>query len=330
VQAKPAQKETNRMKTIVGWMCTIILFSVACCSVLVMTSRRTVFALDTAPAACGDPAHRQFDFWTGDWEVFDVGSPTKVAHARIDSILKGCVLREDYRSTSGHEGQSFTIYDASRKLWHQTWVTNDGGLLEIEGRFEHGEMVLSGKNQKGEMVRGTWKPVNGEVREIAQKSANDGKTWDPWFDIVFRLAPEVANTAATAATDNAADEKKTVADLDTEYQLAVKRNDAATMERILSDDFLLVTSSGKTYTKSELLDEAKSGRTAYEHQEDTDKTVRVWGDTAVVVAKLWEKGTEDGKPFEYKLWFSDVYRHTPTGWRYVFAQSAYRPGDNVP
>lgn len=318
------------MKSTVDWLCTIILFSVAYCSVVVMISRRAVVAQDSAPATCGDAAYHQFDFWTGDWDVFDVGSPTKVAHARVDSILEGCVLREDYRSKNGHEGQSFTIYDASRKLWHQTWVTSDGVLLEIEGRFDKNEMVLSGKNQKGELVRGAWKAVNGEVREFAQKSADDGKTWDPWFDIMFRRATEVPSTPSAAAIDDATAEKKVVAALDAEYQEAVKRNDAVRMDRILSDNFILVTSSGKTYTKSELLDEAKSGRMVYEHQEDSDKTVRLWGDTAVVTAKLWEKGTEGGKPFEYKLWFSDVYRRTPTGWRYVFAQSAYRPGDSVP
>jgi ketosteroid isomerase-like protein len=83
------------------------------------------------------------------------------------------------------------------------------------------------------------------------------------------------------------------------------------------------------YTKGQLIDEEKSGRITYEHQEDTDKTVRLWGDTAVVTAKLWEKGTEDGKTFEHKLWFSDIYRRTVNGWRYVFAQSAYRPSENT-
>ncbi len=316
------------MKSTAGWLYTIVLFTFL--SSWIVVSGCTAFALDSVPTTCKDPAYHQFDFWAGNWDVFDVGSPTKVAHARIDSILEGCVLREDYRDTGGHEGQSFTIYDASRKLWHQTWVTSDGVLLEIEGRFEHNEMVLSGKNQKGELVRGAWKPVNGEVREFAQKSADDGKTWNPWFDIMFRRAREIPITSSTAATDDATDERKIVAALDTEYQEAVKRNEAGTMDRILSDDFILVTSSGKTYTKSELLDEAKSGRMVYEHQEDTDKTVRLWGDTAVVTAKLWEKGTEGGKPFEYKLWFSDVYRRTPVGWRYVFAQSAYRPGDSIP
>jgi len=37
-----------------------------------------------------------------------------------------------------------------------------------------------------------------------------------------------------------------VAALDTEYQAAVKANDVATMDRILADDFVLVTGLGKT------------------------------------------------------------------------------------
>jgi ketosteroid isomerase-like protein len=54
------------------------------------------------------------------------------------------------------------------------------------------------------------------------------------------------------------------------------------------------------------------------HQEDSDQTVRVWGDTAVVTAKLWAQGIEDGEPADYTLWFSDTYVRTPKGWSYVF------------
>jgi hypothetical protein len=36
-----------------------------------------------------------------------------------------------------------------------------------------------------------------------------------------------------------------IAALDTEYQAAVKNNDAVTMDRILADDFILVTGRGK-------------------------------------------------------------------------------------
>lgn len=144
---------------------------------------------------CAAPEYRQFDFWIGDWDVFDVGNPAQVARARVDVILGGCVLREDYQDTNGHKGQSFTIYDATRKVWHQTWVTNRGQLLEIEGKLQGDEMVLSGvDHSKGApgTVRGVWKPVQGNVRETAATSSDDGRTWKPWFDLMFR--PHVGKT----------------------------------------------------------------------------------------------------------------------------------------
>ena len=265
------------------------------------------------PVPCSAPEYRQFDFWAGDWDAFDRDGPaTPVARDHVDRILEACVLREEYQGTDGHKGQSFSIYDATRKVWQQTWVTNRGELLVIEGKFEQGKMVLSGEDRaKAALVRGEWKPEQGNVRETAVISKDGGKTWEPWFDLIFR--PNKGNRD---------DDEKTVAGLDTQYQAAVKENDAATMSVILADDYALVTGSGKTYSKADLLDEARSGRMHYERQEDTGQTVRVWGDTAVITAKLWEKGTDNGKPFDYWVWFSDTYVRTPAGWRYVFGQSS--------
>jgi ketosteroid isomerase-like protein len=118
-----------------------------------------------------------------------------------------------------------------------------------------------------------------------------------------------------------ADEKE-VAALDTLYQKAVKNNDVATMDRILSEDFVLVTGKGRTQTKADRLKESSSGNIVYEHQKDTNQAVRVWGNTAVVTAFLWAKGMDKGKAFDYKLWFSNVYVRAPTGWRYVFGQAS--------
>jgi ketosteroid isomerase-like protein len=126
----------------------------------------------------------------------------------------------------------------------------------------------------------------------------------------------------TNARPSATDDAATVAALDTKYQAAVEANDAAGMDSILADDFVLVTGRGKVFTKADLLDEARSKRTKYEYQRDSSQKVRVWGNTAVVTALLLEKGTDSGKPFEKRLWFSDTYVRTPRGWRYVFGQAS--------
>ena len=115
-----------------------------------------------------------------------------------------------------------------------------------------------------------------------------------------------------------------VAALDTAYQAAVEHNDAATMDRILADDFVLVLGTGTVHTKAELLEEARSKSITWDEQREIDgsQKVRVWGDTAVVTAKLRVKGTRDGKAFDRTLWFSDTYVRTASGWRYVFGQAS--------
>ena len=69
---------------------------------------------------------------------------------------------------------------------------------------------------------------------------------------------------------------------------------------------------------------ARDPKVAYSHQEDSRQTVRIWGGTAVLTALLWAAGTEDGRPFEYRVWFSDVYVCTPEGWRYSFGEVGAR------
>src|SRR5215831_18839839 len=64
------------------------------------------------------------------------------------------------------------------------------------------------------------------------------------------------------------------------------------MERIFADDSVLVTVNGRKQTKADLPKESSSGEITSEHQEDTDRTVRVWNDTAVVTALLWAKDAQ--------------------------------------
>ena len=113
-----------------------------------------------------------------------------------------------------------------------------------------------------------------------------------------------------------------VAALDTVYRAALKANDIAIMDQILADDFVLVNDQGASLTKADLINEAREKRTIYEEEgvEEGTQNVRVWRDTAVVTELLKIKGTEDQPPF--KVWFSETYVRTPTGWRCVFGQAS--------
>lgn len=135
--------------------------------------------------------------------------------------------------------------------------------------------------------------------------------------------PVVACISVCATVHAAsADARQIVAKLDTEFQAAVKANDAHTMQRILDEHMVLVLGNGTTNTRAELLQEAHDRAYIYERQEEDPgtQTVRVWGDTAIVTARLWVKGLNHTTPFDRHLWFSDTYVRTRKGWRYVFGQ----------
>jgi ketosteroid isomerase-like protein len=135
------------------------------------------------------------------------------------------------------------------------------------------------------------------------------------------LVISLASLAARAAAD---DPRQVVAKLDTEFQAAVKSNDAQTMDRILHKDMILILGNGTTNTRQELIQEARDKRIIYEQQDEDPgtQTVRVWGDTAVVTARLWVKGVSNGHAFDRRLWFSDTYVRTRDGWRYALGQAS--------
>ena len=128
---------------------------------------------------CGAPEHRQFDFWIGEWDVRNAAGRV-VGTNTITALHKGCALMENWTGAGGATGSSLNIYDASRKQWHQTWVDSSGSLLELDGNFADGAMVLrsaSGDN------RITWRVLpDGRVRQLWETSPDNGATWKTSFD----------------------------------------------------------------------------------------------------------------------------------------------------
>ena len=140
---------------------------------------------------CASPAHRAFDFWAGDWDGYDVGAEdTKAARVTVEKALDGCTLYETYEGTNGLAGRSLSIYDAARGAWHQTWVTNRGQLLQVDGRMDGDALVFEGTNPGAEgrptTIRVVFRPDKAGVRQTARTSTDGGKTWAQLFDMVFR------------------------------------------------------------------------------------------------------------------------------------------------
>jgi hypothetical protein len=164
-----------------------LVFSLAVAALAVAPARA-----DKPVAKCPAPEFRQFDFWLGDWDTFEVvGDTTKsIARTHVDLIAAGCAVHELYEQTDGLIGDSILSFDPVRKAWQQTWVTNGGSLMVLTGAFKDGAVTLEGEYHSGNgkklLNRITWKPEGNGVRESSVLSKDGGKTWEPNFDVLFK------------------------------------------------------------------------------------------------------------------------------------------------
>jgi hypothetical protein len=154
----------------------------------------TVEAAPVAGSRCDTPAHHQFDFWLGDWNVVSNGVPAGTNS--IVSIQGGCVLQENWKGAGngGITGTSFNVYDRDANRWHQTWVDASGTLLQLDGTWADGSMVLVGERPSpagsGSVLhRIAWTPdEDGSVRQLWEASQDGGKTWNVIFDGLYTRA----------------------------------------------------------------------------------------------------------------------------------------------
>lgn len=148
-----------------------------------------VAPLIAAAAPCDAGEHRQFDFWLGDWEVRTPDGKLAGTN-RIEREYGGCVLHERYTTGGSYSGESLNVYDAGRRVWHQTWVDTSGTLLLLEGGLRDGSMVLEGRTVGADAQttkhRITWTPSpDGTVRQFWESTDAQGR-WIPAFDGLYK------------------------------------------------------------------------------------------------------------------------------------------------
>ncbi|CAM1343786.1 hypothetical protein [Tenacibaculum amylolyticum] len=122
-------------------------------------------------SACTSPEYQQFDFWVGDWNVYDVNNKL-IGTNTILAMPNACAIQENWTSQNNASlGTSYSYYDNTDKKWHQLWIDNKGYVLATKGKFEGNKMILSSDlvtSSKGDYYnRITWiHNADGTVTQI--------------------------------------------------------------------------------------------------------------------------------------------------------------------
>ena len=139
--------------------------------------------------SCDALEYRQFDFWIGKWSVTEAKKPA--GSNSIEPDLKRCALFESWSDVDGSRGRSINFYDRTLRRWHQSWIDDRGGALELNGGLVGGSMVLEGerldmKANTSARHRITWTPQpDGSVRQHWQMMKAGAGAWETVFDGLY-------------------------------------------------------------------------------------------------------------------------------------------------
>ncbi|OIQ38008.1 MAG: hypothetical protein BM563_06970 [Bacteroidetes bacterium MedPE-SWsnd-G1] len=143
---------------------------------------------DTCP--CCTDKHAQFDFWLGNWKVFNTDGKT-IGTNTITKLYDQCVLKEEWISTGSSNGTSTNYYNKSDDSWNQVWVDNSGYSLVLKGMLIDGKMIL-----KSELIEGqkgwyynqiSWTPnKDGSVTQLWELFKKDGTLIQESFRGIYK------------------------------------------------------------------------------------------------------------------------------------------------
>ena len=143
--------------------------------------------------------------------------------------------------------------------------------------------------------------------------------------------PTPAQTPAQPATQDAkqkptgekvgmASAEQEVTQLTDQYIAALKGKDTAALERIWADDLTFITPGGAVLTKAQRLADIQSGATRFDSLEASDRTVRVYGDVAVMTSLTTMKGQYGGHEASGQYRVTNVFARRGGGWQIVSLQ----------
>ena len=144
----------------------------------------------TADCSCCTEEHQAFDFWIGKWNVTDTQGKL-VGTNVIEKVQDDCVLRENWKGTSGATGTSTNFFNSTTKQWEQLWVDNSGSHLKLKGDKKGNQMILSSDeftHTDGNKYtnRITWTAnKDGSVRQLWE-ILKEGKVVNVAFDGLYQ------------------------------------------------------------------------------------------------------------------------------------------------
>jgi ketosteroid isomerase-like protein len=135
----------------------------------------------------------------------------------------------------------------------------------------------------------------------------------------------VSGVLMTSVPAAAADDAPRLRNLERELNRAIAQRDSRRVDDLLSDDWVLVTGSGRMKTKQDVLAEISLPDLEFQDNDTRDVMVRVWGDTAVITGTLHQRYRLRGQQQDLTLRYTDTWTRAGDSWRQVSGHASLLP-----
>jgi hypothetical protein len=140
----------------------------------------------------------------------------------------------------------------------------------------------------------------------------------------MKVLPIALLLAGLALAGYAGDEEAVLA-LDHEMAVATWTADLEWFEHNVDAGFVLTTASGRMRTKSDVLAELSAPNMRMEPYEPSEVQVRVFGTTAIVTGRAWQRYTTHEQRYEADLRYTDVWVKKKNKWTLVATHASAIP-----
>jgi hypothetical protein len=151
----------------------------------------------TMAAPCDTPQHHQFDYWVGDWQVFNADTKQLVAVDHVEKHSEGCIVQQNLTFITDlyrRPGVSYRLagigvnrFDG--EAWLQMWADNQWGAIVLRGSPDAtGSMVFTSiiPSRNRDLKITYEKRADGTVRNVEYVAPAGSGKWEKYGDLIYR------------------------------------------------------------------------------------------------------------------------------------------------
>jgi ketosteroid isomerase-like protein len=123
------------------------------------------------------------------------------------------------------------------------------------------------------------------------------------------------------------DAKRQVEALEEQWRQAQLSGDVATMDKLLSDDYIGISMTGQVNTKMQQLDRMRTHKFVLSKLQLGEMQVKLVGSIAIVTSRAEVEGTNEGVAVQGTFRYTRVYQRLPSGaWKITSFEATRVPG----